>query len=99
MKTGYCKFGVACKFNHPQPVSIGTMFPISGSLVYGYTGSSAPIRGPSLIGLPLWPTLKTPYMTNPSMQGFPSCMPLVFPSTQATAPVQQGWTKYTVSSY
>ncbi|KAJ8465843.1 hypothetical protein OPV22_028395 [Ensete ventricosum] len=94
MKTGYCKFGVACKFNHPQPVSVGTMFPISGSLVYGYTGSSAPIRGPSLIGLPLWPSLRTPYMTNLSIQGFPSYMPLVFPSAQATAPVQQGWTKY-----
>ncbi|CAL9211902.1 unnamed protein product, partial [Musa hybrid cultivar] len=36
MKAGSCKFGVACKFNHPQPTNVGTMFPVPGPSVYGY---------------------------------------------------------------
>ncbi|KAE9456187.1 hypothetical protein C3L33_11878, partial [Rhododendron williamsianum] len=42
MRTGSCKFGVACKFHHPQPASAGAFSPVSGPAVYGFPSSSVP---------------------------------------------------------
>ncbi|KAL5723583.1 Zinc finger CCCH domain-containing protein [Ranunculus cassubicifolius] len=32
MRTWSCKFGIACKFHHPQPAGVGTMLPGSGPI-------------------------------------------------------------------
>lgn len=92
MKTGFCKFGIACKFNHPQPTT---------HAAYGSTGSSVatPSRQPLIAGLSAWSLSTIACMSNPRMQGLPY-MSLVLPLTQeGTMPVQQGWSTYMVSIY
>lgn len=99
MKTGSCKFGVTCKFNHPDPANVGAMFFASGPSVYGFTGYSASPGGPhSSGGYPAtWPSSWTLYPNNPYVQGPPAYGPHLFPPNQATMPIQQGWSTYMVS--
>lgn len=102
MRTGTCKFGVACKFDHPQPAS-GAIFPLAlnGSSAYGSPLSSvAPAPSmPFAGGIAAWPLSNGPsYMSNPRMQCLPAYMPVIIPPTSGTIPGQQGWTNYTVSS-
>lgn len=100
MKTGSCKYGVACKFNHPQPASRGSSFPVTGSSVYDYSGYMAPTSGPHVSGgISQWHLSRIPYMSNPTTQGLPAYVPLVLPPSQGTIPVPQGWISYMVSSY
>ena len=100
MRTGSCKFGVACKFNHPQPAALGAVYPATGPSAYGSTGSSVapPSNLPLIGGLSTWP-LARPYLSSPRMQGLPDYMPVIFPSSPGTMPMQQGWSTYTVSYY
>ena len=98
MRTGSCKFGVACKFNHPQPAALGAVYPVTGPSAYGSTGSSVapPSNLPLIGGLSTWP-LARPYLSSPRMQGLPAYMPVILPSSPGAMPVQQGWSTYTVS--
>lgn len=98
MRTGTCKFGVACKFNHPQPDYFGTMFPMEGFSLYGYSESSAPPVPPYTAGLP-WPFSRSPSTLNPPMPGLQAYMPVVLPPTQSTVPMHQGWSTYMVGCY
>lgn len=100
MRTGRCKFGTACKFNHPQPTGHAAMLPVTGPSPYGSTGSpvATPSGLPLIAGLSMWPLSRLPYMSNQHMQGLPYTS-LVLPPTQGAMPVQQGWNADTVSIY
>lgn len=96
MRNGTCKFGIACKFNHPQPAAMGAAFPAAGFPNYGSSGTSmVPSSSVPLIsGLSTWPLARPPYLSSPHMQSLPAYMPVVFPPSQGTMPVQQGWSTY-----
>lgn len=71
MRTGECKFRIACKFHHPQPVSAGTALPVQGPAAYGSTGLLIlPSSGQSYAaGLPSWSLQKSTYLSAPPSQG------------------------------
>lgn len=89
MRTRYCKFGIDCKFSHPQPYSHGSLFSKSGvSSVYPpIVSSMTSPPGMSLIGggIPSWPPTR-PFWVSPG-----SWMPMLLPCGQ------QDWNSYTVS--
>ncbi|WKA03324.1 hypothetical protein VitviT2T_021439 [Vitis vinifera] len=95
MRTGLCKFGVACKFHHLQPASIGTVLPVTGSVAFGSTGISiTPSSGLSYVGgIPAWLLPRAPYMPGPRMQGPQTYMPIVLSPSQGIIPAQ-GWNTY-----
>lgn len=100
MRAGSCKYGVACKFNHPQPATAGAAFPLAGSSAYGYSSSVAPTSAPHVItGISPWPLSRVSYMSSQHMQALPAYVPLVLPPTQGTMPGQQGWSTFMVSTY
>lgn len=98
MRTGSCKFGVACKFNHPQPASLGTGIPVTGPATYGSVGPAIlPSSGlPYVGGFPTWSLPRAPYITGPRLQGPPGYMPVVVSPSQGILPTQ-GWNTYLVS--
>lgn len=97
MRNGTCKFGIACKFSHPQPAAMGAAFTATGAPTYGSSGSSmVPSSSIPLIGgLSAWPLARPPYLSSPHMQSLPAYMPVVFSPSQGTMPLQQGWSTYT----
>jgi len=40
LRTGHCKFGGTCKFNHPQPQPTNMMVPTSGQQSYPWSRAS-----------------------------------------------------------
>lgn len=100
MRTGSCKFGMACKFHHPQPAApVGAIYPTTGSSSYGFTGSSVatPTNLPLLGGLSAWTLSRPPYVSN-NMQGLPAYMPVTIPPSQGAIHLQHGWSTYVVSN-
>lgn len=95
MRNGSCKFGVACKFHHPQPASAGAGLPVNGPV-----GSSIlpPSGAPYPGGLPTWPLSRAPYVSGPRFQGSQSYMPVVVSPSQNIVPAP-GWSTYMVSEY
>ncbi|KAF8391606.1 hypothetical protein HHK36_023912 [Tetracentron sinense] len=99
MRTGSCKFGIDCKFHHPQPGAFGAVLPVNGPAALGSMGSSAPSSGvPYVGGLPAWSLPRTPYISVPSIQGPQAYMPVVLSPSPGIIPGQQGWNAYKVSS-
>lgn len=101
MRTGSCKFGVACKFNHPQPTSLGTNLPpATGSSALGSIGLSAlPSSGlPYGGGLPTWSLPRAPYISGPRLQGSQGYMPVFVSPSQGTIPAP-GWNTYMVGDF
>lgn len=90
MRTGSCKFGVACKFHHPQPTSVGPVLPVPGHVSFGsmaptvVSSSGLPYVG----GFPAWSLPRMPYLSSP--QSYPSVP--ISPS-QGIVPAQ-GWNTY-----
>lgn len=99
MRTGSCKFGIACKFHHPQPAALGAVFPMVPS-AYCYTGTQmTPTSGLSNTGdLSPWSSSRVPYMSSSHLQSPLSYMPVVLSPSQGMIPAQQGWSTYMVSS-
>lgn len=98
MRTGTCKYGVACKFDHPQPSSTGTVLPVPGPAAYGSTGLAI-VPASDLAytgGLPAWSLARATYFSGPRSQGTQTYMPMVFSPSQGIAPAQ-GWNTYVVS--
>lgn len=84
MRTGSCKFGVACKFHHPQPAPLGAGLPLTEPADSGPLGSStAPSSGlPYVGGLSTWSLLRAPYASGPCLQGPQAYMPVVLSPSQ-----------------
>lgn len=101
MRTRACKFGVGCKFHHPQPESAGSAFPVSGPAAYGSTALSIlPSSGVSYTGgLPTWSLTKSTYLSAPRSEGPQTYMPVIYPPPpppQGIVPAP-GWSTYMVS--
>eukprot|EP01018_Ginkgo_biloba_P024601 Gb_37448 [translate_table: standard] len=92
MRTGSCKYGVHCKFHHPQPAAFGTMVPVSG---YASAGSpKAPASVTSFPpGLLSWPLTRASYVPGPRLQGSPAYMPVIFSPSQGLLSMP-GWSNY-----
>lgn len=90
MRTGMCKFGVLCKFDHPQAASAGNF--VTGLPAYGSSGlafvpsSAAPYAG----GVSEFAIPKTTYASSPSLQVPQPYMPILLSPSQ-------GWSTYMVS--
>lgn len=99
MRTGACKFGIACKFHHPPPAQLGAVLSIAHP-AYDSRGSSASASSglPYAGGIPAWSLPSAPYMSNPHMEGHAAYMPVVL-SPQGVIPTQRDWSFYTVSDY
>ena len=95
MRTGSCKFGVSCKFHHPQPAPSGAGLPVNGPM----GSSNLPPSGvPYAGGLPTWPLSRAPYVSGPRLQGSQSYMPVLVSPSQSIIPAH-GWSTYMVSKY
>lgn len=100
MRTGACKFGIACKFHHPEPTELGAVLPVTPS-AYDPKGMS-PSASSGLTyagGIPAWSFPSAPYMSSPRMQGRAAYMPVVLSPSQGVMPTLQDWSLYTVSNY
>ncbi|KAJ8649201.1 hypothetical protein MRB53_002224 [Persea americana] len=97
MRTGACKFGIACKFHHPPPAQLGAVLSIAHP-AYDSKGSSASASSglPYAGGIPAWSLPSAPYMSNPHMEGHAAYMPVVL-SPQGVIPTQRDWSFYTNS--
>ena len=95
MRTGSCKFGVACKFDHPQPASLGPVLPVPGHVAFG---SMAPTVVPSsglpyVGGFPAWSLPRMPYVSSPRWQDPQSYPSVPFSPSQGIISAQ-GWNTY-----
>lgn len=68
MRTGSCKYGSNCRFNHPDPTSVSGPDPMSG---YG-NGSSVQLQGASQSTPSSWPPLPNPVIFAPTHANPPS---------------------------
>ena len=84
MRTGSCKFGANCKFNHPDPCTGGGDSP-SG---YG-NGGSISLQGVSQPSAPSWSSPKT-------LNETPPFVPMMLSPTQAVSPQSSDWNGYQV---
>lgn len=95
MRTGGCKFGVACKFHHPPPASLGAGLPLNGPAAFDSTSSSVvqSMALPYVGGYPTYTLPRAPYLTGPRVQAPQAYMPVVISPHQV---VPQGWNTYVV---
>lgn len=87
MRTGSCKFGSNCKFNHPDPTSVGGCDPPSR---YG-NGGSISLQGVSQPSVASWSSPRTLNET--------SFVPMMMSPTQGVAPQSSDWNGYPVNTY
>lgn len=88
LRSGHCKFGGACKFNHPQSQSTNLMVSLRGSPVY------SALQSPT--GQQSWP--RASFVANPPRWQDPSSFTsLVLP--QGGVVSVQGWNAYSVSLF
>lgn len=92
MRTGLCRYGYACKFDHPQPALAANVLPVVGP-VYGSGGSAVvPSSGASSASeLSAASLSKATYFASP-LQIPQSYMPLFLPPSQ-------GWNTYMVCRF
>lgn len=96
MKTGECKFGASCKFDHPQLASAGNALAVPPPATYRSSGLSVvPSSGTAYMGeVSTLPFSRTPYLSTSGVQVPQTYMPgLMSPSI---AP-GYGWNTYMVS--
>lgn len=71
MRNGSCKYGANCRFNHPDPTTVGGGDTLSG---YG-NGGAGPLQGASQSTMSPWSSPRASSDTGPFV-------PVVFPPTQ-----------------
>lgn len=99
MRTYACKFGPACKFDHPQPASLESDLPIPGAAAIGTMGSTLPSTGIPYVGpLPPWHLSRSSYVASSCVPGPQTYMPFVFPPLQSSL-TAQNWNSYTVCKF
>ena len=86
MRTGSCKFGANCKFNHPDPQAVGGCDPASG---YG-NGGSISLHGVSQQSVSTWSSPRTVNETSPFV-------PVMLSPTQGVSPQSSDWNAYQVN--
>ncbi|KAK9734059.1 hypothetical protein RND81_04G111800 [Saponaria officinalis] len=87
MRNGSCKFGASCRFNHPDPASVGGFDALSS---YSNGGAiSSPNASPS--------TLKS-WSPPSALNENPAYLPLMFSPTQRV-PLRPEWTAYQAPVY
>ncbi len=93
MRTGSCKYGVTCKFHHPQPAAMGALVSMSGSSLYATPATqSSSTPQPHPAGPPSWPiAARAPYLQVPS-----TFAPVIVPPLQGVVSMT-GWNTYQVS--
>lgn len=102
VKTGQCKFGVTCKFHHPQPAGIPMPAPGPGSLTASAavptpamypTGPSPSVQSSQQYGVIQgnWPVARPPMLQGSYVPG--SYGPMILPPGVVPVP---GWTPYQV---
>lgn len=94
MRTASCKYGVTCKFHHPQLATVGALVSMSPYATAGAPSSPAPQPYPA--GLPSWPISRAPYLP-PRLQGPSSYASVILPSPQGIMSMP-GWNTYQVSN-
>jgi hypothetical protein len=95
MRTGSCKYGVTCKFHHPQPATVGALVSVPQYGSGGGGPSSAGAQAQAYpAGVPQWPMARSPYLP-PRLQG-PSSYGPVMPLPQGIMSMP-GWNTYQVS--
>lgn len=80
LKTGQCKFGVTCKFHHPQPSGIQVPAPTAG-----------PLPVPPPVPAPVYPSIHSPSAPSPQQYGmvpgnWPVPRPAIIPSSYIQGP-------------
>ncbi|KAE9455253.1 hypothetical protein C3L33_12857, partial [Rhododendron williamsianum] len=80
LKTGQCKFGVTCKFHHPQPAGIQVPAPTAG-----------PLPVPPPVPAPAYPAIHSPSAPSPQQYGvvaanWPVARPALFPGSYLQGP-------------
>lgn len=78
MKTGQCKFGVTCKFNHPQPAGAQVPAPAAGP---------GPLTAPAAVPAPhIYPPVQSPSVQSAQQYGvvsgnWPVARPTLLPGS------------------
>ncbi|MCO5555456.1 hypothetical protein L7F22_009001 [Adiantum nelumboides] len=92
MRTGSCKFGATCKFNHPQPAAVRALVAMSGSSMYAANGSSAAASPQPFQGIPSWSMPRTPYIPRSRFQAPSTFAPLIVQAQNMVS--MPGWGAY-----
>lgn len=87
MRTGSCKFGANCKFNHPDPTSVGGYDSTAG---YG-NGSTTSLQDVSQSSTPPWSSTRKFNETAPFV-------PIIISPTPGASPRSSDWNGYQVKS-
>ena len=86
MRTGSCKYGANCKFNHPDPTAVGGQDPPTG---YN-DGRSISLQAVSQPAVTSWSSPRT--LNEPA-----PFVPMMFPPTQGVCPQGTEWNGYQVN--
>ncbi|KAG4378911.1 hypothetical protein GLYMA_17G126800v4 [Glycine max] len=90
MRTGSCKFGANCKFNHPDPTAVGG---VGGDPASGYgNGGSISLQGVSQTSVPSWSSPRTLNESSPFV-------PMMLSPTQGVSTQSSDWNGYQASVY
>jgi len=88
MRTGSCKFGANCRFNHPDPTAIG-----GGDSPSGYgNGSSISLQGVSQSSISSWSS------TRPLNEPAPF-VPVILSHNPGVSPQSSEWNGYQVNQW
>lgn len=89
MRTGSCKFGANCKFNHPDPTVGGVGG--GGEPPSGFgNGGAIHLQGVSQPSVPSWPPTRTLNETSPFV-------PMMLSPSQGVSPQSSEWNGYQVN--
>lgn len=86
MRNGSCKYGVSCKYNHPDPTAVGGSDLPPSTFV---NGGSAPLQAPSQSSIGSWPSPRALNEAAPFV-------PMVFSPIQGVPPQSPEWNGYQV---
>ena len=88
MRTGSCKFGANCRFNHPDPTTVG-----GGDSPSGYgNGSSISLQGVSQSSISSWSS------TRPLNESAPF-VPVILSHNPGVSPQSSEWNGYQVNQW
>lgn len=90
MRSGSCKYGPSCRFNHPDPTAVGDG---DAPTSYGNDGP-LPLQHPPQPNIPNMPSWSAPRPPEPTATSF---VPMMYPPTQNMPPLRPDWNGYQVN--